>query len=78
MTNRGSAATGFSVFVEQRRWIVITNPQQTAVLAPGQTAFISFRVRRLYKNPSILNGQLISIRSNADNLTRSYASVQLQ
>ena len=53
-------------------------PVQTAVLAPGQTAVISFRVRRLYKNPSILNGHLISIRSNADNLTRSYASVQLQ
>lgn len=78
VTNRGTAAASFSVFVEQRRWIVITNPQQTAVLAPGQTAVISFRVRRLYKNPSILNGHLISIRSNADNLTRSYASVQLQ
>ncbi len=78
VTNRGTAAASFSVFVEQRRWIVITNPQQTAVLAPGQSAVISFRVRRLYKNPSILNGQLISIRSNADNLTRSYASVQLQ
>lgn len=78
VTNRGPAAASYSVFVEQRRWIVITNPQQTAALAPGQSAIITFRVRRLYKNPTILNRQLISIRSNTDNLTRSYADVDLR
>ncbi|MBP6001984.1 MAG: dienelactone hydrolase family protein [Pyrinomonadaceae bacterium] len=78
ITNRGSAAASYSVFVEQRRWIVITSPQQSAVLNPDQSAIITFRVRRLWKNSSLLNGHVVSIRSNTDNLTRSYANVTLR
>ncbi len=78
ITNRGPVATSYSVFVEQRRWIVVTSPQQTAVLNPNQSAVITFQVRRLWKNSSMLNGHLISIRSNTDNLTRSYATATLR
>lgn len=78
VTNRASTANAFTVFVEQRRWIVVTNPTQTAVLAPGGSTNISFRVKRLWKNPSAINRLNISLRSNNDALTRSTASIELR
>jgi archaellum component FlaF (FlaF/FlaG flagellin family) len=78
VTNRNTTPTSFSVFVEQRRWIVVTNPQQTAVLNPNQSATINFSVKRLWKNPRLLNNLLISVRNNSDNLTRNFATINLQ
>jgi len=78
VVNRGAVAASYSVFVEKRRWVVMMNPQQTAVLNPNQSAVITFQVRRLWKNSSMLNEHLISIRSNTDNLTRTYATATLR
>ena len=78
ITNRNATPTSFSVFVEQRRWIVVTNPQTTVILNPNQTTTINFSVRRLWKNSRLLNNLLISVRNNSDNLTRSFATINLQ
>ncbi len=78
ITNRNTTAASFSIFVEQRRWIVVTNPTQTVILNPNQTATINFSVKRLWKNPRLLNNLLISIRNNSDNLTRNFATINLQ
>lgn len=78
VTNRGQTPESFTVFVEQRRWIVVTSPQQTAVLAPNQSATISFRVRRLWKNPTLLNRLDVSLRKDSDSLTRAAATIDLR
>lgn len=78
VTNRGTSPASFRIFTEQRRWIVVVNPQNTAVLAPNQAATINFTVRRLWKNPPNLNKIFISVRNNSDNLTRNIANVNLQ
>ncbi len=78
VTNRSQTPESYSVFVEQRRWIVVTSPQQTAVLNPNQAATITFRVRRLWKNPQLLNRISVSLRKNSDNLTRSLALIDLR
>jgi archaellum component FlaF (FlaF/FlaG flagellin family) len=78
VTNRGTTTTSFRIFSEQRRWIVVTNPQNTAVLSPNQSATVNFTVRRLWKNPPNLNKIFISVRNNSDNLTRNFANVNLR
>ena len=78
VTNRGQTPESYTVFVEQRRWIVFTNPQQTGVLAPNQSATISFRVRRLWKNSVLLNRIYVSLRKDSDTLTRSAATIDLR
>lgn len=78
VTNRATSPAAFTVFVEQRRWIVVTNPTQTASLAPGQSVTISFRVRRLWKNPTLINRLDVSLRNNADGLTRSTTTIELR
>lgn len=78
VTNRGTTSNAFTVFVEQRRWVVVTNPAVTAALAPGQSANVSFSVRRLWKNPTLVNRLNISLRSNADSLTRSVGTIDLR
>lgn len=78
VTNRGTTPNAFKVFVEQRRWIVVTNPTQTATLSPGQSATITFRVKRLWKNPTLINRLDVSLRSIADDLTRSIAAIDLR
>lgn len=78
VTNRGANPVSFRIFSEQRRWIVVTNPPNTAVLNPNQSATVNFTVRRLWKNPPNLNRIFISVRNNSDNLTRNFAGVNLQ
>lgn len=78
VTNRSATPASFSIFLEQRRWIVSANARQTAVLAPNQSAVVNFSVRRLWKNPRLLNNLLISARNDFDNLTRNFAAVNLQ
>ena len=78
VTNRGLAPERYNVFLEQRRWIVVINPQQTVVLNPNQSATITFRVRRLWKNPSLLNRLGVSLQKDSDGLTRSTAVIDLR
>lgn len=78
VTNRGQAPERYNVFVEQRRWIVVIDPPQTVFLNPNQSATINFRVRRLWKNPQILNRIGVSLRKDSDGLTRSTALIELR
>jgi dienelactone hydrolase len=78
VTNRGTTPSSFTVAVEQRRWIVVTNPIETPILAPGQSTNISFRVRRSWKNPTLINRLDVSVKRNADGLTRSVALIDLR
>ena len=78
VTNRGLAPERYNVFIEQRRWIVVINPQQTVLLNPNQSATITFRVRRLWKNPNLLNRIGVSLQKDSDGLTRSTAVIDLR
>lgn len=78
VTNRGSAPTGFTVFVEQRRWLAVASPARTSVLDPNQTAVVNITVRRLWKNPRLINSLLVSFRRDADNLTRTAVPITLE
>ncbi|MBK8812525.1 MAG: alpha/beta hydrolase [Acidobacteria bacterium] len=78
VTNRGASAASFTIFIEQRRWLGIANPAQTALLSPNQSTVVNLAVRRLWKTPRMLNSLIVSARSNSDNLTRSLATITLE
>lgn len=78
ITNTGVAPTAYSVFVEQRRWIVTVTPATTPSISPGQSAVINLRVRRLWRNNLRLDDLLISIRNESDGQTRNYAIATLR
>lgn len=78
VTNRAQTPQSFSIFSEQRRWLVTVSPAVTPVLGPNESAVVNFSVRRLWKNPRFLDTMLISARSNADNLTRASAVVNIR
>lgn len=78
VTNRGRTAASFTVFIESRRWSLQITPQTTRLLNPNESETIIFTVKRLWKNPRLLNDILVSVRNNSDNLTRNFATINLQ
>lgn len=78
VTNRGTAPTSLTVFVEQRRWLAVASPSRTAVLDPNQSTVVNISVRRLWKNPRLINSLLVSFRRDADNLTRTAVPITLE
>ncbi len=78
ITNRGTTAKSFTVNSEQRRWLPKINPITTNVLNPNQSQIVTISVKRLWKNNRLLENIFLSVRSNSDNLTRNFATVNLQ
>jgi hypothetical protein len=78
VTNRGALPASYRVFIEQRRWIIATDPEVTAVIEPNASANVTFRVRRLWKNNRPLDDILISVRNESDGLTRNFSPVTLR
>jgi dienelactone hydrolase len=78
VTNRYSMPKSFTIFSEQRRWLPKVNPVTTNVLNPNESQTINISVKRLWKNNRLLENIFFSVRSNADNLTRNYTTVNLK